>query len=108
MSAGAGLLWNRRRWLIAALVFYSIFVCLFTTFFTNPNGLASGIWGSLDYWLQQQNVQRGGQPVFYYLFMLPAYAYVPLMLAAIGVVYRAVRNGLISTSSCSARSRSCR
>jgi uncharacterized protein (TIGR03663 family) len=97
VSAGAGLLWNRRRWLIAALVFYSIFICLFTTFFTNPNGLASGIWGSLDYWLQQQNVQRGGQPVFYYLMMLPAYAYVPLLLAAIGVAYRAVRNGLIST-----------
>jgi len=97
VSAAAGLLWNARRWSIAAAVFYGIFFCLFTSFFTNPNGLASGIWGSLDYWLQQQSVQRGGQPVFYYLFMLPAYAYVPLVLAAIGVTYQAVRSGLRST-----------
>lgn len=93
-STLAGLCWNPRRWLLAALVFYAIFVCLFTTFFTNPSGFASGIWGSLEYWLAQQDVQRGGQPVFYYLMMLPTYAYVSLVLALIGIVYQAARRGL--------------
>ena len=103
-SAAAGISWNLRRWLLAALVLLSpIFVCLFTTFFTNSDGFATGIWGSLDYWLQQQDVQRGGQPVFYYLVMLPAYAYVSLTLAAIGVVYRAVRKGWLSAHCLSAR-----
>ena len=95
-SLAVGLSWNWRRWLACALVFYAIYVCLFTTFFTNPDGFATGIWGSLDYWLAQQGVQRGGQPVFYYVMMMPAYAYLPLILATIGIVYRCLSRGLRS------------
>ncbi len=93
-TLAAGVFWDWRRWLTCALIFYAIFICLFTTFFTNPNGFVTGIWGSLDYWLAQQGVQRGGQPVFYYLLMLPLYAYVPLVLAVIGAVYQSLRRGL--------------
>jgi uncharacterized protein (TIGR03663 family) len=92
-SMAVGLAWNWRRWLASALVFYAIYICLFTTFFTNPNGIATGIWGSLDYWLAQQGVERGGQPVFYYFMMLPLYAYIPVVLSIIGIVYRAARGG---------------
>jgi uncharacterized protein (TIGR03663 family) len=92
-SLAVGVSWNWRRWLTCALIFYAIFVCLFTTFFTNPIGFATGIWGSLDYWIVQQGVQRGGQPVFYYVMMLPAYAYLPLVLAAVGVFWRCIRAG---------------
>ena len=56
ISAYIGLLWRPRTWLIAAGIFYAIFVLLFTTFFTNMGGFWSGIWGSFDYWLQQQDV----------------------------------------------------
>ncbi len=82
-AAAVGLLWNRRWWLAAAAVFAAIYVPLYTTLGTNPGGLHSGLWGSLDYWLAQQDVQRGQQPGFYYAFMLPLYE--PLALAA-GVV----------------------
>jgi len=92
-SLAVGLSWSLRRWLMSALVFYAIYICLFTTFFTNPDGIATGIWGSLDYWLAQQGVQRGGQPVFYYLLMMPTYAYLPLILAVVGIVYRCARGG---------------
>lgn len=89
----AGLAWDQRRWLISAAIFYGIWVCLYTTFFTNPDGIASGMWGSLTYWMAQQPVKRGAQPVFYYLMILPLYEYVALAFAAIGVIYQALRGG---------------
>src|SRR5207237_1885491 len=44
---GAGLIvgfrWNRRVWTWSAVAFWSIFIVLYTTFFSNPNGVSSGI-----------------------------------------------------------------
>ena len=57
---------------------------LFTTFGTNPQGVFSGVVGSLGYWLAQQEVQRGSQPWFYYLFLSGFYEYLPLWLTGIG------------------------
>lgn len=88
-----GTAWRPKEWGIAALIFWGISVPLFTTFFTNPNGVATGIWGSLDYWLQQQDVRRGNQPVFYYLMLTPVYEYVALTLALAGVVVTAIKGG---------------
>ena len=82
-----GLLWRPRTWLIAAAIFYTIFVLLYTTFFTNMGGFWSGIWGSFDYWLQQQGVERGSQPRYYYLMILPMYEFLPLLFAAIGAAW---------------------
>ncbi len=93
LSAYVGLGWDRRRWLVCAAVFWGISIPLFTTFFTNPRGVATGIWGSLDYWLQQQDVRRGTQPVFYYLVLTPVYEYLTLGLALAGTLYRAFRSG---------------
>lgn len=59
-----------RHWLVAAAIMFLIYALLFTTFFTNPVGLATGIAGSLSYWLAQQGVQRGGQPLYYYFLLL--------------------------------------
>ncbi len=78
-AAEVGLRWSR-WWLAPALLFAAIYVPLYTTLGTNPAGLHSGLWGSLDYWLAQQEVQRGHQPGFYYAFMVPLYE--PLALAA--------------------------
>ncbi|MBP7777958.1 MAG: TIGR03663 family protein [Acidobacteria bacterium] len=56
-----------RQWLPLAAAFWGLQIVLFTTFFTNVSGgLASGIVGSLGYWLTQQEVARAGQPWFYY------------------------------------------
>ncbi len=78
-SVAVGLWWNWRRWLPIALIFYAIFALLFTTIFTNGAGLASGMVGSLGYWLEQQGVERGSQPLYYYLLMVPLYEYLPLV-----------------------------
>jgi uncharacterized protein (TIGR03663 family) len=86
-SAGAGLRWDRRRWLTAAGLFYGLYALLFTTFFTNAQGLVTGQLGSLGYWLSQQEVQRGGQPWHYYLALLPLYEYLPLVFGGGGAIY---------------------
>ncbi len=92
ISAGIGLAWGWRRWSIVAAIHYAIFVVLFTTVFTNGTGIASGLVGSLGYWLVQQEVERGGQPWYYYLLvMVPFYEYLPLLLTLISPIYLAVR-----------------
>ena len=91
ISAGIGLAWNWRRWGITAIVFYAIFLVLFTTVFTNGTGIASGLVGSLGYWLAQQEVERGGQPWYYYIITVLLYEYLPLFLAIVAGGYLAVR-----------------
>ena len=71
-----GIWWNRTVFLKSAAAFYMIFIFFYTTVFTNIHGFFTGIIGSLGYWLSQQTVQRGGQPLYYYaLIQLPVYEF---------------------------------
>ncbi|MFC2038048.1 flippase activity-associated protein Agl23, partial [Chloroflexota bacterium] len=79
-------------WLIAAVLMFVLYALLFTTFFTNPVGLGTGVFGSISYWLAQQEVQRGGQPWYYYLLLLPMYEFVPLLFSLIATAYYLVRS----------------
>ncbi len=87
VSVAVGLWWHTRRWLISAAIFFTIYIVLYTSVFTNPNGIATGTIGSLGYWLVQQEVQRGSQPWFYYAVVMPLYEFMPVFfsLAAIWV-----------------------
>ena len=81
---------------------------LFTTFFTNmgdpwncllgrrctPGGLWTGTGGALQYWIAQHDVQRGGQPWYYYLLLLPLYEFLPLILGAFAILWRGARRHL--------------
>lgn len=68
------------------LIAVGICVVLFTTFFTNPNGLYSGTIGALRYWTEQQGVARGSQPSYYYLLLTPLYEFLTLALAVAAVL----------------------
>lgn len=70
----------------AILIFAGITVVLFTSLFSNMAGLGTGFIGSLGYWLAQHGVERGKQPWFYYLFLIPLYEPLPLLLAVGGGV----------------------
>jgi len=93
ISAIIGLRWNRKRWLISAAIFYAIYILLFTTFVTNPQGLGSGMWTSLSYWVIQHGVGRGSQPWYYYLVLLPIYEFLPLIFAIAGGISYSWRKG---------------
>jgi predicted membrane-bound mannosyltransferase/DNA-binding beta-propeller fold protein YncE len=88
VAVAAGLAWRPGLWVAIAATFYAIFVFFYTTIFTNPNGVATGVVGSLGYWLAQQGVRRGGQPQYYYmLIQLPIYEYLVVIgSACAGVV----------------------
>lgn len=80
------------NWATFMALFWAIEILLFTTFFTNPvDGLATGVVGSLGYWLAQQEVQRGSQPWYYYIMQTLLYEFVPLLLSLGGLTLLAVR-----------------
>ena len=80
ISISIGLLWDWKRWLINAAIFWGIYVFFYSSIFTNWAGLATGVVGSLGYWLEQQGVQRGNQPWYYYLLIqIPLYEFLPAL-----------------------------
>src|SRR5262249_5384804 len=72
-------------WIWGATAFAFIFTVLFSTFLFRPQGLRNGLYGSIQYWLSQQPVNRGGQPWFYYLVLIPFYELPVVLLALLGV-----------------------
>lgn len=86
-----GALWDWRRFLIAAAIYWGIYIVFFTTFFTNGQGFASGAVGSLGYWLSQHGEKRGGQPWYYYLIILWMYEFLPLIGTVLACVVYARR-----------------
>jgi len=87
IALGLGIWWGKKQWLLHAALFYSIFAVFYSTFFTNPQGVAVGFMGALGYWMEQQGVNRGGQPAYYYaLFQIPLYEYLPAVGMVIALV----------------------
>jgi predicted membrane-bound mannosyltransferase/DNA-binding beta-propeller fold protein YncE len=88
VGAAVGLLWNPKLWLLNLALFYGIFTVLYTSVFTNAFGFMTGLVGSLGYWLDQQEVNRGSQPLYYYWgLQIPLYEFLPLIgsLLAVGM-----------------------
>ncbi len=91
-SIALGVWWNKRHWPIIALIHYAIFFVLYTTFFTWGYGALSGLVGGLSYWLAQQGVKRGGQPLYYYFLLAPLYEYLIVFFSiggGVGALWKA-------------------
>jgi uncharacterized protein (TIGR03663 family) len=76
-----------KAWVWGVTAFSLVFTLLFSSFLFHPWGLRDGLHDSIGYWLSQQDVHRGDQPWFYYLFLLPAYE---LPIVALGLLGTAV------------------
>ena len=99
---------DRRTWIACVAIFVVIYVLLFSTFFTNlgdpwnclqgrgcsKGGLWSGSIGALAYWIEQHDVQRGGQPFYYYVLLLGLYEFVPVIFAVAAVASAWFRRSL--------------
>ncbi len=80
------------HWFFALMVAAAIFVFLFSVVFTNiAGGIGDGIWRGLYYWLEQQHVQRGGQPWYYYLLLIPLYEQIGVVFGIAGIVRSLLR-----------------
>jgi predicted membrane-bound mannosyltransferase len=80
------------HWFFAVLSAWTIFLVLFTVVFTNiRGGIGDGIWSGLYYWLEQQQVARGGQPWYYYLLLIPLYEQIGVVFGLVGLVRCLVR-----------------
>ncbi len=97
ISLAVGLWWNPLVWLQNAFLFYAIFTVFYTTFFSNADGFLTGLVGSLGYWTEQQGVERGSQPLYYYaLLQMPVYEYLGI-LGTILAAYFGIRYARFST-----------
>jgi uncharacterized protein (TIGR03663 family) len=96
ISVVIGLLWNPLEWLTNAAIWYGIFTVFYTSVFTNGAGFFTGMVGSLGYWLEQQGVNRGSQPFYYYaLVQIPVYEYLPALgtwLAFAVVIWKGLKS----------------
>ncbi|GCE17463.1 flippase activity-associated protein Agl23 [Dictyobacter kobayashii] len=80
------------HWFFAVVCSWFVFIVLFSVLFTNlPNGIGDGIWQGLYYWLQQQQVARGGQPWYYYFLLIPLYEQIGVVFGLVGLVRCLVR-----------------
>ena len=90
LSLLIGLWWNWKVWVLNIGVFWSIFTVFYTSLFTQGSGFFMGLMGALGYWMAQQGVTRGTQPLYYYaLVQIPIYEFLPafgtLLAAAMAI-----------------------
>lgn len=90
-SAVVGLAWRRKDWLICFAVFAVILVPLYSAWGTHMAGVAGIYWTSLDYWIDQQEVQRANQPWFYYIMLTPLYEMLVLVPGLVGGLWLTLR-----------------
>lgn len=87
------------QWFVAFVAGWMIFAALYWVLPGDGHtlgqgfqqGIGSGVWQGLYYWLQQQHVARGGQPFYYYLLLLPLYEQLACVFAVVGSVYALIR-----------------
>ena len=94
VGAFAGYRWKGKTFLLAWTLFYGVFLVFHTTFFTNMLGFGTGVWQSLGYWLAQQEVERGGQPWYYYFTLLPVYEFLPFFFGVAAAFFYMFRRRL--------------
>ena len=99
VSIAIGFWWDSRRWVVTAVIFHVIFALFYTSFFTNPAGWTSGTIGSLGYWLEQQEVQRGSQPNFYYAVVVPLYEFLPVIFSLLAFRWWTIRKNIYALTS---------
>jgi uncharacterized protein (TIGR03663 family) len=87
-------------WFVAVVVGWMLFVALYwvvpggeyaQTWVQGFGGVGRGIWEGLYYWLQQQQIARGGQPWYYYLLLIPLYEQVAVVFGLAGIVLSLLR-----------------
>jgi uncharacterized protein (TIGR03663 family) len=86
---------QRTHLYIAIGIFVSLYLVMYTNFFSYPRGALDGLYAGLAYWLgSQQEYARGDQPWYYYLMQLPLYEPIAVLSALGAGFYLFTRKGL--------------
>ena len=96
VSVFVGLRWRFNQWVKILAIFWAITFVLFSTFGTNLDGVGTGIWQSLGYWVGQQEVARGSQPWYYYFIIISVYEFLPWTVAIGASFYYALRGDVFT------------
>ena len=76
---------------IGLAIMLGIYVAFYTSLFSNLPGLLTGLFGSVGYWIAQQEVARGGQPWYYYFLIVPLYEPLVVLFSLISTLFFAVK-----------------
>ncbi|MQG12444.1 MAG: TIGR03663 family protein, partial [SAR202 cluster bacterium] len=79
ISIFIGIYSDKKIYIYSFLIFLVVYISMFTTFMIAPQGLVTGQWQSLGYWLAQHEVARGSQPYYYYLLILFTNEFLPFL-----------------------------
>lgn len=97
VSVILGAMWNKKVFLKSLAIFWGIFIVFYTTFFMHGEGFFKGIAGALGYWMSQQSVERGTQPLYYYaLVQVPFYEYLPALGTVLALILGFARKLFLS------------
>jgi uncharacterized protein (TIGR03663 family) len=88
---------GREPYLWGLMAFAVVFAVIFTSGFRYTDGLASGMLDGITYWWSQHDVQRGGQPWFFYFVIYAAYEWLLIVAALAGAVVAWRRRSLVAT-----------
>ncbi len=83
------------HWFVACVAGWMLFAALYWVLPPGPQGnltwgqgfqvgIGRGVWQGLYYWIQQQQVARGGQPIYYYALLLPLYEQLAIVFGLAG------------------------
>ena len=75
-----GLSLDKKLFINLFIIFWLIFILMFSTFLISPQGIITGQWQSLGYWLSQHEVARGSQPYYYYILILITDEFLPFVI----------------------------
>ena len=90
------------HWFVGAVAGWILFAVLYWVIPPGPQGnltwgqgfqigVGRGVWQGLYYWIQQQQVARGGQPLYYYALLIPLYEQLAVVFGLAGAVYSLFR-----------------
>ena len=83
-----GLSLDKKLFINLFIIFWLIFILMFSTFLISPQGLVTGQWQSLGYWLSQHEVARGTQPYYYYILILITDEFLPFVIGLpLSIIY---------------------
>ncbi|MBI20902.1 MAG: hypothetical protein CL780_01480 [Chloroflexi bacterium] len=97
LSLFLGWIWKKFLYFKIFLFCFIPFVVIFSNFGTQPQGISTGIWQSLGYWLAQHEVSRGSQPWYYYIFLSSIYEFIPLFFSVCFIIYSLFKSTIKST-----------